>query len=180
MIALSDLFSSERVRCKCEVKSKKKALQTVAELLGQNLEDEELSEMDFLDALIAREKMGSTGLGHGVSIPHGRIKGLDQPFASMITLSEGIDYEAPDDEKVDIVMGLVVPEHCNEEHLQILASLAELFSAESLRQALRECSGPAELLQVLDQHDTTIAGKETTPPHAQTDTSADDSPDPSL
>ncbi|MBX2882129.1 MAG: PTS sugar transporter subunit IIA [Granulosicoccus sp.] len=160
MIALSELFSLERIHCKCDVKSKKKALQTVAELLGQNLDDEELSEMDFLDALIAREKMGSTGLGHGVSIPHGRIKGLELPLASLITLSEGIDYEAPDDEKVDIVMGLVVPEHCNDEHLQILASLAELFSSEKLRQSLRSCSDADELLEVLTQHDTVIASKE--------------------
>lgn len=171
MIALSELFSSERVRCNCDVKSKKKALQTVAELLGQNLEDEELSEMDFLDALIAREKMGSTGLGHGVSIPHGRIKGLDRPFASMITLSEGIEYEAPDDEKVDIVMGLVVPENCNQEHLQILASLAELFSAESLRQALRDCKGPDDLLEVIAQHDITVAGQ--TSATNQSDTTPD-------
>lgn len=166
MIALSELFSSQRVHCKCDVKSKKKALQTVAELLGQHLDDDELSAMDFLDALTAREKMGSTGLGHGVAIPHGRIKGLEKPFASMITLAEGIDYDAPDDQKVDIVMGLVVPEQCNEEHLQILASLAELFSAGAFRQELRDCTVPEQLLQVLLKHDTAVAGQAAHPEDA--------------
>jgi len=157
MIELSDLLSAQRLHCKCDIKSKKKALQTVAELLGCTLEDEELSEMDFLDALIAREKLGSTGLGHGVAIPHGRIKGLDQPFASLITLDQGIDYEAPDNEKVDIVMGLVVPEHCNDEHLQILASLASVFSSDTFRTALRECGSTDDMLEVVQENDATVA-----------------------
>jgi len=158
MIELSDLFAPERVDCKCDISSKKKALQTVAELLGRNLpeQDDELSEMDILDALTAREKLGSTGLGHGVSIPHARIKGLELPFASLITLSAGIDYESPDNEPVDIVMALVVPEHCNHEHLQILASMAGVFSSARFRQELRDCQVATDLMQVLAAHDTTL------------------------
>ncbi|MBX2825354.1 MAG: PTS sugar transporter subunit IIA [Gammaproteobacteria bacterium] len=171
MIELSDLLSPQSLHCRCEIKSKKKALQTVAELLGTQLQDDELSEMDFLDALIAREKLGSTGLGHGVSIPHGRIKGLEQPFASLITLAEGIDYDAPDNEKVDIVMGLVVPEHCNDEHLQILASLASVFSADEFRDDLRKCTSPEDMLKVVQKNDATVAGEGSACQQAKTNAS---------
>lgn len=157
MTEIIELLDPQRISCKCKISSKKKALQTVAELLGSLDEDDEVSEMDYLDALTAREKLGSTGLGHGVSLPHGRIKGLRSPFASLITLSEGIDYDAPDDERVDIVMGLVVPEHCNDEHLKILAALARAFSSETLRNELRSCENPEQLLNVLDRHRTAPA-----------------------
>lgn len=152
MIDFTELLATSRIQCHVDIKSKKKALQTLAELIGQDLDIEELSEMDFLDALIGREKLGSTGLGHGVSLPHGRIKGLEQPLASLITLTEGVDYESPDNEPVDILFGLVVPEHCNDEHLTILASLARAFNSAPMRHAVRQCTAPDELLKTLKEH----------------------------
>lgn len=149
MILISDLLIPERIACKQQVSSKKKALQIMSELLGTRLHIEELSQMDFLDALIGREKLGSTGLGHGVALPHGRITGLDVPLGAMITLDNGIDYDAPDQQPVDLLFGLVVPERCNEEHLAILAMLAKTFSSDSLRQRLRATNTPDALLEIL-------------------------------
>ena len=149
MIELSDLLTPSRIACHCELKSKKKALQTLSELIGPDLPDEDLSEMGVLDAFINREKLGSTGLGHGVALPHGRLEGLSSPLAALITLNNGVDFESPDNEGVDLVFGLVVPEQCNEEHLSILAELAKRFSDAGFRQALRDSPDPDSLYALL-------------------------------
>lgn len=173
---LSDLLEPERIRCQCSVQSKKRTLQTLAELLGESLrasqaelasaeaadaeeskpaarkirisrkqnekptESDTLSDMQILDALISRERLGSTGLGHGVGLPHSRLANIDQPIAAFVTLDNGIDYESADGQPVDLVFGLLVPEHCNDEHLKILAELARRFSDEKLRNDLRNYS----------------------------------------
>lgn len=158
MIEINDLLSEERILCKCELKSKKRSLQTLAELLSADLDSEEVSEMDILDALINRERLGSTGLGHGVALPHGRIKNLESPMAAMITLKEGVDFEGPDDQGVDLMVGLIVPENCADEHLNILASLAAVFSQSKLRETLRSATDPAEILAMFTASDADKAG----------------------
>jgi len=148
MIQFSDLLSSNRVLCNCDLKSKKRTLQTIAEILAQSLDNDEVSEMGILDALISREKLGSTGLGHGVALPHGRIKNLEAPIAAIITLEEGVDFGASDDQLVDLVMGLIVPENCEQAHLSILANLAQIFNQSALRDAMRQTKNPEQLLSV--------------------------------
>lgn len=190
---LSDLLEPERIRCHCDVQSKKRTLQTVAELLGQSLrarnlpqepedaaeegDDTEaspgkgggssvvsiissksrktsdkheeppdtLSDMEILDALISRERLGSTGLGHGVGLPHSRLSSVSEPIAAFITLQKGVDYESADGQPVDLVLGLLVPENCNDEHLKILSQLAKRFSNDTLREQLREFDDPEKL-----------------------------------
>jgi len=141
MIPLSELLDSSRISCQKDISSKKRAFQTLAELLApivcDGLDEEEASDMDIFDALITRERLGSTALGHGVALPHSRLAHIDRPVAAMITLDNGIDYEAPDDQPVDLLVGLLVPEHCNDEHLKILANLAKRFSDENFREELR-------------------------------------------
>lgn len=141
MIELSELLNPSRIGCQRDIRSKKRALQTLAELLApsvnEGLEDEELSDMDIFDALITRERLGSTALGHGVALPHSRLANIDAPIAAMITLSDGVDYEATDGQSVDLLVGLLVPEHCNDEHLQILAGLAKRFSVDYFRDEVR-------------------------------------------
>lgn len=105
--------------------------------------------MDVLDALIVRERLGSTGLGHGVALPHSRMASIEKPLAAMITLNEGVDFDAADGEPVDLVLGLLVPQECNDEHLKILASLARRFSDAELRDKLRSFSSSDELLEHL-------------------------------
>ncbi len=184
---LSDLLEPERIRCQCDIQSKKRTLQTLAELLGESLraksaseaeasadsdgndgktstrkvrmsrkqsdkngdEPETLSDMQILDALISRERLGSTGLGHGVGLPHSRMSMIQEPIAAFVTLSQGIDYESADGQPVDLVLGLLVPEDCNDEHLKILAQLARRFSDDTLRQSLRGFVDSDKLFQHL-------------------------------
>jgi len=163
MIDLPALLSSERISCGCDIRSKKRALQTVAELLGESLRadrtatdaegtgelEPSVSDMVILDALITRERLGSTGIGHGIALPHARLAHLDEPLAALITLETGVDFESIDGEPVDIVFGLLVPEHCNDEHLKILAELARRFGDERLRERLRACENGDDLLREL-------------------------------
>ena len=151
MIELSELLEPSRIRCQCDISSKKRAFQTLAELLSPSISDllddgdsskdddgdTQHSDMDIFDALITRERLGCTGLGHGVAMPHSRLSNIDEPIAAMITLSEGIDFEAPDDQPVDLLVSLLVPEHCNDEHLRILAALAKRFSDDYFREEVR-------------------------------------------
>jgi PTS system nitrogen regulatory IIA component len=152
MIELSQLLDPSRIGCHCDVRSKKKALQTLAELLSDSLtlddeeptEDEDTqdphSDMSIFDALLARERLGSTSLGHGVALPHSRLADIDEPIAALITLENGVDYEAVDDEPVDMLFGLLVPQDCSDEHLQILSGLAKRFSDENFRDTVRQFS----------------------------------------
>lgn len=141
MIELSELLSPSRIGCQRDIRSKKRALQTLAELLAPSvsagLDDDELSDMDIFDALVTRERLGSTALGHGVALPHSRLANIEAPIAAMITLADGIDYEAPDDQPVDLLVGLLVPQDCNDEHLKILADLAKRFSSDYFRDEVR-------------------------------------------
>lgn len=141
MIELSELLSPGRIGCQRDIRSKKRALQTLAELLApsvsEGLDDDELSDMDIFDALVTRERLGSTALGHGVALPHSRLANIEAPIAAMITLADGIDYEAPDDQPVDLLVGLLVPQDCNDEHLKILADLAKRFSNDYFRDEVR-------------------------------------------
>ena len=145
MIELSELLDPSRIRCQCDIRSKKRALQTLAELLGVSLTDmldssddeDSQSDMDIFDALVTRERLGSTALGHGIALPHSRLAQIEEPIAAMITLSEGVDFEAADNQPVDILVALLVPEHCNDEHLKILASLAKRFNQQIFRDEVR-------------------------------------------
>ena len=144
---ISQLLSAERVVCDIAVSSKKRALEAVSNLLAEAC-GAELSEIDIFDGLIAREKLGSTGLGHGVAIPHGRFKDIDGVVAVFIKFEQGIDFDAIDGASVDLVFALMVPQESTEEHLQLLASLAEFFSDASVRQRLRQSSSSAEILEI--------------------------------
>ncbi len=149
MIDLSELLDPSRIRCQCDIRSKKRALQTLAELLAPSVselldqgdeadaDDDTQSDMDIFDALITRERLGSTALGHGVALPHSRLANIEEPIAAMITLAEGADYEAMDDQPVDILVGLLVPQQCNDEHLKILAALAKRFNNDYFRDEVR-------------------------------------------
>lgn len=144
---ISQLLSAERVVCNIAVSSKKRALEAVSNLLAES-SGTELSDIDIFDGLIAREKLGSTGLGHGVAIPHGRFKDIDEVVAVFIKFEQGVDFDAIDGASVDLVFALMVPQESTEEHLQLLASLAEFFSDASVRQRLRKSSSSAEILEV--------------------------------
>jgi nitrogen PTS system EIIA component len=123
---ISDLLTADRVVCIDEVSSKKRTLEMLSELLASS--DAELTAGDIFDSLLSRERLGSTGLGHGVAIPHGRVAGIDSAVAAMLKLGYGVDYDAPDREPVDVLFALLVPKASTDEHLQILAALARMFA----------------------------------------------------
>jgi PTS system nitrogen regulatory IIA component len=144
---IADLLVPERVVCDIRDASKKRVLQNMAELIASH--GCRLSGNDIFESLIGRERLGSTGLGHGVAIPHARISGAKNTFGAFIKLNEGIDYDAPDHQPVDLLFALLVPEHSTQEHLGILAQLAEMFSNTEFCQRLRECSSAQELYTTL-------------------------------
>jgi len=82
----------------------------------------------IFDSLIGRERLGSTGLGHGVALPHGRFNQSQRAVGAFVKLKKGVDFDAIDRQPVDLVFGLLVPDHYTDEHLKILAYLAEMFS----------------------------------------------------
>jgi len=144
-LELPDLLAITRVECDCDLSSKKRTLERVAALLMDAFDDEELSDMHVLDALINRERLGSTGIGDGVALPHARMPSLAEPAAVLISLSKGVDYDAIDGKDVDLIVGLLVPERCNDAHLKILRGLAMRFSNPNYRLALRNASSNKEL-----------------------------------
>ncbi len=112
------------------VSSKKRLFEQVG-LLFEN--HQSIARNTVFDSLFAREKLGSTGLGQGVAIPHGRIKGLKEAVGAFIRLAAPVPFEAPDAKPVNLVFVLLVPEQANEQHLQILSELAEMFSDREFR-----------------------------------------------
>ena len=123
---LADILNPGRVAVGVAVTSKKRALEEIARLLA--LGAPSVSPADILSSLAGREKLGSTGLGHGVAIPHGRLAGVSTSVGAFVRLKHPVDYDTHDGQPVDLVFGLLVPQHATGEHLQHLASLAEKFS----------------------------------------------------
>jgi len=141
------LLNQERTLARKEAGSKKKALQYLSESLSQSIDSH--SQDQIFDHLVARERLGSTGLGAGVALPHSRLSGIDTPVGALITLTEPIDYDSPDNKPVDIIFCLVVPDTDNEEHLQLLAQLAELFMTDNVCAQIRAATNAEEILNLI-------------------------------
>jgi PTS system nitrogen regulatory IIA component len=148
---ITALLSPGRVACQQDSSSKKRSLELLSQLLSTALPA--YADGELFDSLVGRERLGSTGLGHGVALPHGRIKGLDAPIGAFVTLATGIDYDAIDNQPVDLLFALLVPEESTEEHLQILARLAAMFSDADLCRKLRECSDSQQCLESINHWD---------------------------
>ena len=142
MNRLASILSPEQVLAHVEVTSKKRAFEE-AGLLFENLHG--LSRALVTDSLFSRERLGSTGLGHGVAIPHGRIKGLKAPMAAVFQLANPIGFDAPDDVVVGLLIFLLVPEAATQKHLEILSEIAELLSDAELRQRMLASGDAAHL-----------------------------------
>ncbi len=144
---LVDLLSPSRVQCGLSVSSKKRLLDNLASLLSDGQGSE--LERQIYDSLCTRERLGSTGLGHGVAIPHGRTSVLGTAVGAFVRLSEPVDFGAIDGQHVDLVFALAVPEHFNNQHLLLLSQLAEMFSDPSMARSLREASDAAAIYTLL-------------------------------
>ena len=135
---ITDLLDPERVVCRDNVGSKKRLLEQLSELLAGS--SPALLQNEIFDALLNREKLGSTGLGKSVAIPHGRMATLDNPVCAFIKLATPVDFDASDGQAVDMIFTLLVPEDSTEEHLQVLSTIAEIFSNPGVCAALRQCA----------------------------------------
>lgn len=146
MNRLASILPPEQVRVSVEVSSKKRAFEE-AGLLFENLY--QLSRALITDSLFARERLGSTGLGHGVAIPHGRIKGLKAPMAAVLQLHQPIGFDAPDEQPVSLLIFLLVPEAATQKHLEILSEIAEMLSYSPLRERIKATTDAAELHRLI-------------------------------
>jgi PTS system nitrogen regulatory IIA component len=144
---VSELLDLDRISCNHQAASKKRVLEQLSQLLADDQQD--LSATQVFDSLISRERLGSTGLGRGVAIPHGRVKSNNKTIAAVIKLQHGIDYDAVDNNPVDLFFALLVPEDSTEEHLQLLAQLAEMFSDKEFVTRLRNSPDARSLLDNL-------------------------------
>ena len=142
MNRLASILPAAQVLVSVDATSKKRAFEE-AGLLFENLYG--LSRALVTDSLFSRERLGSTGLGHGVAIPHGRIKGLKSPMAAVFQLAQAIGFDAPDDHAVSLLIFLLVPEAATQKHLEILSEIAEMLSDVSLRQKLAASTDAADL-----------------------------------
>ena len=142
MNRLSVILPAAQVQVAVDATSKKRAFEE-AGLLFETLHG--LNRALVTDSLFARERLGSTGLGHGVAIPHGRIKGLKQPLAAVFQLANPIGFDAPDEQPVNLLIFLLVPEASTQKHLEILSEIAELLSDSQLRERMRSSDDAAAL-----------------------------------
>ncbi len=142
MNRLAAILPAAQVLVDVEATSKKRAFEE-AGLLFEQLHN--FSRAVVTDSLFARERLGSTSLGHGVAIPHGRIKGLKSPMAALFRLAKPIVFDAPDEQPVGLLIFLLVPEAATQKHLEILAEIAEMLSDKDLRTRLMHTNDAGEL-----------------------------------
>ena len=133
MNLISRLLPGSNVILDLDVASKKRVFEQVGLLFENN---NQIARSQVFDSLFAREKLGSTGLGQGIAIPHGRIKGLKEAIGALVRLRQAIAFDAPDGQPVNLIFVLLVPEKATDLHLQILSELAQMFSDKSLRDKL--------------------------------------------
>lgn len=140
-----ELLTPSSALCGLEGGSKKRILENIAQLISD--QHDEMDATCIFNGLHGREKLGSTGIGDGIAIPHCRLSSCSDAMGYLIKLCEPIDFDAIDKKPVDLLFVLMVPEDATSEHLQTLASVAELFSQESAREALRNCTDSAALYE---------------------------------
>ncbi|MCY3803334.1 MAG: PTS sugar transporter subunit IIA [Gammaproteobacteria bacterium] len=146
---LKDYISEKGVIFATSVSSKKRALELLSESLAQ--QHPALTKNKVLDALLAREKLGSTGLGKGIAIPHCRLAEIENIYAAMLKLDEGVEFESADGLAVNFLFCMVVPENAEDEQLQLLSGLAKLLGNHQVRQSIEKCSHAECLYNLLCQ-----------------------------
>lgn len=148
MELIAKILPAGNVLADLDAGSKKEAFEKIGLLLENSLH---IAPGKVADSLLAREKLGSTGLGHGVAIPHGRLKALREAVAAFAKLKSPIPFDAPDGKPVSLLLVLLVPERANDLHLQILGELAQIFSDKHLRERLLACTDSTELHRLLTE-----------------------------
>jgi len=144
MNLIAKLLPAQNVALDLDVSSKKRVFEHAGLLFENN---HNVARSQVFDSLFAREKLGSTGLGQGIAIPHGRIKGLKDAVGAMIRMREPIPFDAPDGQPVNLIFVLLVPERATDLHLQILSELAQMFSDQAFREQLLKSASAESMHQ---------------------------------
>jgi PTS system nitrogen regulatory IIA component len=155
MNRLSRLLPPQNIVLDLPVTSKKRLFEQVGLLFENN---HGIERGKVFDSLFARERLGSTGLGEGVAIPHGRIKGSKEALAAVVRLAQPIPFDAPDGKPVGLLVFLLVPEAATDEHLELLSELAELLADTATREALLSCDDPVRMHRILSGEAPEAAG----------------------
>lgn len=147
MLIAALLINADNIICHDTATSKKRIIENLSQLLAKNTEATTAD--TIFQALFERERLGSTGLGKGVAIPHARIPGITHTIAAMMTLESPVNYDSADNKPVDIAFGLLVPEDGNDQHLQQLARLVGLFRDEETCTAIRKATDAEQIFEIL-------------------------------
>ena len=134
----SNLIKIDQIQLNNPASSRKKALEAISQIMTDNYPVYNTNKV--FETLVERERLGSTGIGHGVALPHGRLTECTDTVGVFISLSEGVDYDSIDKEPVKLLFALLIPDHSTEEHLQILAKLAKFFRDPVNRQKLENAT----------------------------------------
>lgn len=143
---IESILSNKRTKAKLEGISKKRVLEKLAEIFANNIDD--LSVDDVYQSLINREKLGTTGIGGGIAIPHCRIPTGGETYGACVTLSSPVDFDSVDNNPIDIIFAMLVPENAEKSHLEMLAGLAEVLQDSTFVNNLRTATDDNELFQV--------------------------------
>ncbi len=144
---ISDIISLDRTECAVNCQSKKRIFEVISEIAVKG--NPQLDLTHVLTAMLSREKMGSTGIGNGIAIPHGRIEGIEDIVAIIVTSEEPVQFDAIDDKPVDIFFALLVPSEQTQEHLQTLSSIARKLSDKEIVKAIREAASKDQIIAAL-------------------------------
>ena len=147
---LSSMLAEDCTKSAVLFNSKKRILEYVAELAHQHMP--ELAESTVFEALMAREKLGSTGIGGGIAIPHGKLKSVTTPVLVFVVSQDGIQFDAIDNQPVDIFCAILIPENQCQTHLTTLAGIARLLSQKDLTRKIRHADTDQALYQLLLSH----------------------------
>lgn len=148
MNLITPLLKLANVRAECDTTSKKRLFEQASQLVQDS---HAVSAAEVFESLFAREKLGSTALGYGIAIPHGRIKHLKETACAFLRLKTPIEFDAPDNQPVDLVFVLLAPAAATDVHLQILGELAAMFSDENFRTNLRAAPDAASLHRLISE-----------------------------
>lgn len=152
-MSITTLLATDRIFTGADISSKKRLLEFVAQKAADGLS---LPQNIIFNKLLERERLGSTGLGKGFAVPHARLSDITEACAYFIKLDKGINYDAIDHEPVDLIFVLFIPEASTEEHLQILASLAKIFSQSTVSEKIRGCLSANDIIDLIQQAETGI------------------------
>lgn len=147
-MSITSLLAPDRIFTDADISSKKRLLEFIAQKAADSLF---LPQNIIFNKLLERERLGSTGLGKGFAVPHARLSDITEACAYFVKLEKGINYDAVDHQAVDLIFVLFIPEASTEEHLQILASLAKIFSQSAVAERIRSCLSANDIIELIKQ-----------------------------